>query len=74
MAAVRAAAKIEHGVKLAKSRADAFVELLLGRCEVSADVIAHVSDDGHAIFDNGNPISTELAEVGCITAWFISMN
>ncbi len=62
VAAVRAAAKIERGVKLAQIQADVFVELLLGRCEVSVDVIAHVSGDGHAILDNGNPISTELAE------------
>ncbi|MCX6522233.1 MAG: HNH endonuclease signature motif containing protein [Actinobacteria bacterium] len=62
VAAVRAAAKIERGVKLAQTQADAFVELLLGRSEVSVEVIAHVSDDGHAILDNGNPISTELAE------------
>ncbi len=74
VAAVRAAAKIERGVKLAQVQADAFVELLLGRCEVSVEVVAHVSDDGHAILDNGNPISTELAEVGCTTAWFISMD
>ena len=62
MAAVRAAAKIERGVKLAQTQADAFVDLVLGRSAVSVEVVAHVSEDGHAILDNGNPISTELAE------------
>ncbi|CAB4593719.1 MAG: DUF222 domain-containing protein [Actinomycetes bacterium] len=66
VAAVREATTIERGVKLARSQADAFVDLVLGRSEVSVEVVAHVSEDGHAILDSGNPISTELAEcLGC---------
>lgn len=62
VAAVREAAVIERGVPMAQSQADAFVELVLGRSDVSVEVVAHVSEDGHAILDNGNPISAELAE------------
>ncbi|MTA13472.1 MAG: DUF222 domain-containing protein, partial [Actinobacteria bacterium] len=62
VAAVREASTIERGKPMSQSQADAFVELVLGRSEVTVEVIAHVSEDGHAILDNGNPISEELAE------------
>ncbi|MCB1001679.1 MAG: DUF222 domain-containing protein [Acidimicrobiales bacterium] len=62
VAAVREAATIERGVSLSQSQADAFVELVLGRAEVAVEIVTHVSGDGHAIVDPGNPISEELAE------------
>ncbi len=49
VAAVRAAAEIERGVTLAQSQADAFVELLMGRSQVSVDVVTHMSDDGQVV-------------------------
>jgi hypothetical protein len=61
LAAIRAAATIERGVKLSQSQADAALELLLARVQVNLEVIAHVSDDGHALVGN-HPIATEIAE------------
>lgn len=61
IAAVRAAATIERGVKLCVSQADAALDLLLARAEVSVEVVAHVSHDGHATIGD-NPISTEIAD------------
>ena len=63
VAAVRAAAKIERGVKFVPDRRRMrSSSWCWAASEVSVEVVAHVSDDGHAILDNGNPISTELAE------------
>lgn len=62
VAAVRAATTIRRGVPLTQVQADAFVDLVLARTRVSVDVVTHVADDGHALLDTGNPISTELAE------------
>ena len=68
MAAIGGAAAVERGVSVAQSRADAFVELVLGQAQVSVEVVAHVTDDGHALLDSGNPISTELVECLACTA------
>ncbi|MEN9505123.1 MAG: hypothetical protein RI958_1049, partial [Actinomycetota bacterium] len=62
VAAVRAATTIQRGVPIAQGQADAFVDLVLARTEVSVELVAHVADDGHALLDTGNPISTELAD------------
>lgn len=61
LAAIRAATTIQRGVPLSHAQADAFVDLVLARTDVAIDIIAHVADDGHALLDTGNPISTELA-------------
>jgi hypothetical protein len=62
LAAIRAATTIQRGVPLSHAQADAFVDLVLARTDVAIDIVAHVADDGHALLDSGNPISTELAD------------
>jgi hypothetical protein len=61
VAAVKEATVPERGVPIARSQADAFVELVLARTEVAVEVVAHVSPDGHGTI-NDHPISRELTE------------
>ena len=67
LAAIRAATTIQRGVPLSHAQADAFVDLVLARTNVAIDIVAHVADDGHALLETGNPISTELADTLTVT-------